>query len=105
MKATMAVLCASVVLSAQPAETSAWEESTPESQGMDSTELVKLLRYINQQGKALDSLLIIRHGHLVLELYYPPYTRDKEHIINSVTKSFVAALVGIAIEQGQVSSD
>jgi CubicO group peptidase (beta-lactamase class C family) len=105
MKATMAVLCASVVLSAQPPETSAWEEATPESQGMDSTELVKLLHYINQQGKALDSLLIIRHGHLILELYYPPYTRDKEHIVNSVTKSFISALIGIAIEQGYVSSD
>jgi len=66
MKAMMAVLCASVVLSAQPAEIGIWEEAAPESQGMDSAELVKLLRYINQQGKALDSLLIIRHGRLVL---------------------------------------
>jgi len=105
MKATMAVLCASVVLSAQPAEIGTWEESTPESQGMDSTELVKLLRYINQQGKTLDSLLVIRHGRLILELYYPPYTRDEEHIVNSVTKSFISALVGIAIEQGYVRSD
>ena len=105
MKATMAVLCASVVLSAQEAGFGIWEESTPESQGMDSTELVNLVRYINQQGKALDSLLIIRHGRLVLELYYPPYTRDKDHIVNSVTKSFVSALVGIAIGQGQVRSD
>jgi len=105
MKATMAVLCASVVLSAQPAKTSAWEESTPESQGMDSTELVKLLRYINHQGKALDSLLIIRHDRIVLELYYPPYTRDKEHIVNSVTKSFISALVGIAIKQRFVPNE
>jgi len=105
MKATMAVLCASVVLSAQPSEIGTWEESTPESQGMDSTELVKLLRYINQQGKALDSLLIIRHGRLILEMYYPPYGRDKEHIVNSLTKSFVSALAGIAIEQGYISSD
>jgi CubicO group peptidase (beta-lactamase class C family) len=105
MKATIAMLCASFVLSAQPAEIGTWEEATPESQGMDSTELVKLLRYINQQGKALDSLLIIRHGRLILDLYYPPYTRDKEHIVNSVTKSFISALVGIAIDRHYVSSD
>jgi CubicO group peptidase (beta-lactamase class C family) len=105
MKAPMAVLCASVVLSAQPAEIGTWEESTPESQGMESTELVKLLGYINQQGKALDSLLIIRHGRLILELDYPPYTRDKEHIVNSVTKNFISALVGIAIDQGYVHGD
>jgi len=105
MKATMAVLCASVILSAQATEFGIWEEATPESQGMDSTELVKLLRYINQQGKALDSLLVVRHGRLVLELYYPPYTRDKDHIVNSITKSFVSALVGIAIDQGYVRGD
>jgi len=105
MKATIAVLCASVVLSAQPAEIGTWDESTPESQGMDSAELVKLLGYVNRQGKALDSLLIIRHGHLILEMYYPPYTRDREHIVNSITKSFISALVGIAIDQHYVSSD
>jgi CubicO group peptidase (beta-lactamase class C family) len=72
---------------------------------MDSSELAKLLDYIRKEAKGLDSLLIIRHGYLVLEVYYAPYNRDKEHILNSVTKSFVSALVGIAIDKKYISSD
>ncbi len=54
-----------------------WPTSTPEKQGMDSATLVKLLEYIEGQGKGIDSLLVIRNGYLVLETYYAPYTGDQ----------------------------
>ncbi len=81
-----------------------WSSSTPEKQGMDSTTLVNLLEYIEKQGKGIDGLVVIRHGAIVLEAYYSPYTKDQKHIVNSVTKSFISALVGIAIDQGYISS-
>jgi len=34
--------------------------------------------------------------------YYPPYSQDKPHVLYSVTKSFVSALIGIAIEGGYI---
>ena len=105
MKAAFVALCIASILSGQPRLNGIWPESSPESQGMDSSELAKLLDYIRKEAKGLDSLLIIRHGYLVLEVYYAPYNRDKEHILNSVTKSFVSALVGIAIDTKYISSD
>jgi hypothetical protein len=53
-----------------------WPSSTPKKQGMDSATLVKLLEYIEEQDKGIDSLLVIRNGHIILEANYSPYTRD-----------------------------
>ena len=80
-------------------------ESTPETQGVDSEDLVRLVHYIDGQAKGLDSLVMIRHGHVIFEVYYEPYGRDEVHILNSVTKSFVSALIGIAIDKGYLPND
>jgi CubicO group peptidase (beta-lactamase class C family) len=82
-----------------------WQESTPERQGIDSSELVKLLEFVKSQNQSIDSLLIARHGRIVLDVYYHPFAKDQPHILNSVTKSFVSALIGIAIEQQFIIND
>ncbi len=86
----------------QGGQHTAWNVSTPEQQGMDSATLVELLNYTEQQDHGVDSLLIIRNGVIVLEVYDYPYTQNQKHILNSCTKSFVSALVGIAIDQGLI---
>src|SRR5215470_8996577 len=48
-----------------------WQVSTPEEQGMDSADLARLLAY--GKRKSFDSLLIARHGRIVLDAYYAPY--------------------------------
>jgi CubicO group peptidase (beta-lactamase class C family) len=53
---------------------------------------------------ALGSVLVQRHGRLVFERYYHGATRDKPRNVFSVTKSFVSALVGIALRDGQLRS-
>jgi CubicO group peptidase (beta-lactamase class C family) len=82
-----------------------WNESTPESQGVDSRDLAKLLEFVRTERTGIDSLLVIRRGQLILETYYHSYSRNKPHILNSVTKSFVSALIGIAIGEGYIASE
>jgi CubicO group peptidase (beta-lactamase class C family) len=67
---------------------------------MDGRVLKDLLASIKRDGPDLDSLLVIRHGNIVSETYYHGYKRGKVHHIFSCTKSFIATLVGIAIDQG-----
>jgi CubicO group peptidase (beta-lactamase class C family) len=55
---------------------------------------------ISDKQLKVHSLLIIRNGYIIAETYFPPYRRHTQHQIYSVTKSFISALVGIAIEQG-----
>lgn len=78
--------------------------STPESQGMDSEYLVKMLDYIQSNKLDIHSILIIRHGYVVMEVYKEPFGKDVIHIIQSTTKSFTSALVGIALKEGYIKS-
>lgn len=82
--------------------TQGWRTSSPAAQGMDGRALDDLLASIEQAGPDLDSLLIIRHGYIVSETYSHDFASDKVHKQYSCTKSFIATLVGIAIDQGLI---
>jgi CubicO group peptidase (beta-lactamase class C family) len=82
--------------------TQGWRTSTPEAQGVDSGLLAQAVDLIRDQGLAVDSLLIVRHGYLVLDAYFYPYTADRLHDVASVTKSITSTLTGIAIEEGVI---
>jgi CubicO group peptidase (beta-lactamase class C family) len=48
----------------------------------------------------IHSLLIARHGKLVLEEYFHGYNRDMPHDTRSAAKSWTAVLIGAAMEAG-----
>lgn len=83
--------------------TDGWRTSTPEEQGMDGEELAQMVEDINRQGLNLHSLLIVRNGYLVSETYFQTFEAGQTHELYSCTKSFIATLVGIAIDQGYIS--
>ncbi len=87
---------------ASGAATGEWPTSTPEKQGIDSERLADMLATIQEQDHRIDGLVIVRHGHLVLETYHHPFREGSLHVINSCTKSVLSALIGIAIEQGHI---
>jgi CubicO group peptidase (beta-lactamase class C family) len=76
-----------------PWPTKEWLTSTPEEQGMDSAMLAKLVAY--GASHDFDSLLVVRHGRIVTEAYYAPYTRNLQHEIFSATKAVIGTLVGM----------
>jgi hypothetical protein len=49
--------------------TKQWQMSTPEEQGMDSGDLANLVDFGAKHS--FDSLLVVRHGTIVAEAYYP----------------------------------
>src|SRR5512139_3886095 len=80
-----------------------WPVSTPEEQGLDQKLLADVADAI-RKGELLPrlhALLIIRHGKLVLEEYFNGWQADRLHTLQSVSKSFTSALVGIAIARGE----
>ena len=79
-----------------------WQTSSPEAQGMDSRKLSEMLAIIQEKNLDFDSLLVIRHGTIVSETYFDSYDRDTLHQLFSCTKSFIATLVGIAIDRGLI---
>lgn len=89
--------------------TKEWQTSSPEEQCMDSKELASLVdfgaaRLLTSPGvtlsSRLDSLLIARHGKIVAEAYYAPYSAGIPHVMNSVTKAVIGTLAAIAFKDG-----
>jgi CubicO group peptidase (beta-lactamase class C family) len=85
-----------------PWPTKDWEASTPEAQGMDSAALAQLVDFVGIYKQ--DSLLIIRHGKMVVDAYYAPYAANIRHDLRSVTKSFIGTLIGIEVQEGLLDS-
>jgi CubicO group peptidase (beta-lactamase class C family) len=77
-----------------------WRVSTPEEQGMDSAVIHKMIKYTISQHQNFHSILIIRHGYLVTEAYFNPYSREVKQNIQACTQSVTSALAGIAIREG-----
>ena len=80
-----------------------WQVSTPEEQGLDPT-LVAELYYNADALERLYGLLVVKNGHLIAEKYFNEGSVDQKARIQSATKSVTSALVGIALEQGCLSS-
>ena len=47
-----------------------------------------------------DSFLVVKSGAIVTEQYYNGMTVNSHHLLNSVTKSFLGMLAGIAVDKG-----
>jgi CubicO group peptidase (beta-lactamase class C family) len=79
--------------------TKGWQTSSPAAQGVDVDMLATMLKAAEESKLGLHSLLIIRNGYIVSETYFEFYDEKMKHVQWSCTKSFVATLVGIAIDK------
>jgi CubicO group peptidase (beta-lactamase class C family) len=80
-----------------------WDVSTPEEQGLDPVLLAPLYRNAAEM-ETLYGLLVVRNGHLIAEKYFNEGTVEQKALLQSASKSYLSALVGIALDQGCLSS-
>ena len=86
-----------------PWPTSGWRTSSPREQGLREDILAALVQRIrSRQIRDLDSLLIVRHGYLVIEEYFNGWGPEQAHTLQSDSKSITSLLAGIAIQQGKI---
>jgi CubicO group peptidase (beta-lactamase class C family) len=75
-------------------------------EGMDELKLMALADFIDDNPRiSIFSLLISKNGKLVFELYTGQIKQDYSHYLMSVTKSVLSTLIGIAIDQGKITSE
>jgi CubicO group peptidase (beta-lactamase class C family) len=80
-----------------------WKVSTPAEQGLDP-KLVAELYLDAAELETLYGLLVIKNGHLIAEGYFNEGSVKQKARLQSVTKSYTSALVGIALDQGRLLS-
>jgi len=86
-----------------PVSRDEWPVSTPEEQGLDP-ELVAELYYSASQLETLYGLLVVKNGCLIAEDYFNEGSVEDKTLLQSASKSYISALVGIALDQGCLSS-
>jgi CubicO group peptidase (beta-lactamase class C family) len=83
-----------------------WPVSPPEAQGLDPKTLAEAADVIRAGVlyPKVHALLVIRHGVLAFEAYFNGAKAEGLHTLQSVSKSFTSALVGIALARGELKS-
>src|ERR1700722_7366897 len=79
--------------------------SAPAASGGSSPAISALLDRLDEKSIECHSLMVVRHGHVVAEGWWAPYSADGPHLLYSLTKSFTSIAVGLAIADGLLALD
>lgn len=90
-------------LTAPEPESFRWPVASPESQGFDEQKLDRAFQHAAELP-FMRGLVVTRNGYLVGERYYHGTDARSAFTIRSVSKSFLSALYGIALEQGYIAT-
>ena len=79
--------------------------STPESQGISSRAVLQFVEALEAEIHYPNSMMLLKHGHVVAEGWWRPYARETRHMLFSLSKSFASTAVGLAVGEGLISVD
>ncbi len=79
--------------------------STPEEQGVSSDTIARFFQRIEEKGYDVHGLMMIRHGKVIAEHWWSPYTPQYQHAMYSATKTFTGVAVGFAVQEGLLKID
>ena len=98
--AALIVGSGSLCLAAEPLT-----HSSPESQGISSSAILAFIEAADKNIESMNSVMLVRHGQVVAEGWWAPYSADSPHSLYSLSKSFTSTAVGLAIAEGKLSVD
>ena len=99
------VLCLLLSVTSSAQKTASLPRSNPEEQGIASADLLAFVDAADKEVDAMNSFMLVRHGHVVAEGWWAPYDRDTPHMLYSLSKSFTSTAVGFAVAEGKLNLD
>jgi len=79
--------------------------SVPEAEGVSSQAIITFLDSAANSRHEFHSFMFLRHGKVIAEGWWNPYSPDLKHTLNSASKSFTSTAIGIAIKEGKLNLD
>ena len=80
--------------------------STPAAQGIDAGAVDAFLDVLEgTPGIEPHSLMVLRHGYVIAAGWWAPYNAQRPHALYSLSKTFTATAVGLAVGEGLVRLD
>ena len=78
----------------------------PSEQGVDASGVLAFLDGLESTpGVEPHSLVVVRHGSVVAEGWWSPYSADRVHLLYSLSKSFTSTAVALAVDEGLLRLD
>lgn len=79
--------------------------TTPEEVGVSSSAVLDFLDALDSHRMHTHSIIMTRGDKIFAECYYKPFDENFLHRMYSVSKSFVAVAIGVALTEGLVTLD
>jgi CubicO group peptidase (beta-lactamase class C family) len=98
--AALLVGSGSICLAAEP-----MPRSSPEAQGISSSAILAFIEAADKNLESMNSFMLVRHGQVVAEGWWAPYSPEAPHSLYSLSKSFTSTAVGLAVAEGKLSVD
>ena len=78
----------------------------PEDQQVDPAAIVRFLDTVEDHpGVEMHSLMVVRHGHVVAEGWWAPYSAERPQLLYSLSKSFTSTAAAFAQAEGLLDLD
>ena len=103
MKKLFLILSLALLAMSANAQINELPRSTPEEQGVPSKALIALFDSLHvMPGTDIHSVIVMRHGKVVGEMYPAPFAPEYQHTQYSSSKTLVSLAVGIAIDENRL---
>jgi CubicO group peptidase (beta-lactamase class C family) len=80
--------------------------STPSAEGVDAAGIEAFLDEIDDLPQiSLHSVMVLRHGKVIAEGWWKPYSPERVHLLYSLSKSFTSTAAGFAVAEGLLDLD
>jgi CubicO group peptidase (beta-lactamase class C family) len=86
-------------------ESGSLSRSKPEDQGVPSSAISSMLDDLEQIAGDMHSIMVLRHGNVIVEGAWKPYGLEHRQLLFSLSKSFTSTAVGFAIHEGLFGLD
>lgn len=99
LRATFVLLLAAITSLAQ----TSLPRSTPEAEGVSSEGILQFLDAAAKSPHEFHSIMMLRHGKVIAEGWWSPYRPDLTHMMYSVSKSWTATAIGLAVAEKKLT--
>jgi len=79
--------------------------SAPSAERLDAGGVLALRDRLEERSAECHSIMVVRHGSVIAEGWWAPYSPDRPHLLYSLTKSFISVAVGLAVSDGLLRLD
>jgi CubicO group peptidase (beta-lactamase class C family) len=73
--------------------------STTEAEGVSSEAILAFVEAAHREANEIHSFMLLRHGQVIAEGWWNPYSPELKHTMYSLSKSFTSTAIGFAVTE------